>query len=400
MLYTHGEGSFSTRLPQQSHVNPKATSRSEHLDISYITSRLNWALDLSYGHQIIPQHGHKEGAVPATIWASYAPSPRSDQVQPMSESTVNGLPIWYHESNINFNNKGDGDAPDIVAQEQALLSALDRQRRHTQDSLLIANGTLCSRTTLHKGQVGVYTTAPILNKKGVTDWTQMHHIVSQPFFSGVADDDEYVLSELGFPTSVYDLFQAASVCRDCGRIDISSDVYIHALDADKFDPNEGQLPFRLRVLIRISLLTPNIFEPVEELHATAAESQRRLLTFVLRHVLPTRMPKCYPGETNIPFFFSCLKPAPASPSDIQGSLLQPKGLELTLLPFQRNSVFWMLNREGMTIGENGAVSSKDARDDPRHHPLFWESVNPAREGISTPSWYVMYNSSDCLTQDI
>ncbi|KAF9520464.1 hypothetical protein BS47DRAFT_633987 [Hydnum rufescens UP504] len=45
-------------------------------------------------------------------------------------------------------------------------------------------------------------------------------------------------------------------------------------------------------------------------------------------------------------FFRCLKPAPALPPSISDNLLQPQGLKLTLLPFQRKSVFWMLGREG------------------------------------------------------
>ncbi|KAF9520463.1 hypothetical protein BS47DRAFT_1387105 [Hydnum rufescens UP504] len=264
MLYTHGEGSFSTRVLRESHLDSQSVSRTEHLDISYITLRLDAALDhLSGGHQIVlkPRKNERKTLLPhQTPFPLFTP----DEVQPVSYPTDRMVPVWSHESIINFNNRG-GFIPDVLAQEQSLLSSLDRLRGSTQDFLLITNGTLCSRGTSAGSQVGLYPTPLILNKKGVVDWKQTHHILSLPPFNGAGKDDETDSNEYGFPASVHNLLQAASNCRDCGRVHISSDVYIRALDASEFDPNEGQLPFRLQVLNQISLLTPNIFESIEEL---------------------------------------------------------------------------------------------------------------------------------------
>ncbi|KAF9484752.1 hypothetical protein BDN70DRAFT_849017 [Pholiota conissans] len=54
-------------------------------------------------------------------------------------------------------------------------------------------------------------------------------------------------------------------------------------------------------------------------------------------------------------FYSILRPAPALPSPSIGLAIQPEGLLPALLPFQRRSVAWLLEREGMTLTPEGAI---------------------------------------------
>jgi hypothetical protein len=57
-------------------------------------------------------------------------------------------------------------------------------------------------------------------------------------------------------------------------------------------------------------------------------------------------------------------------STISSADVQPMALLPSLLPFQRRSVVWMLQREGKTLDEKGQVVPFV----PDHRPLFWEDV--------------------------
>jgi len=93
---------------------------------------------------------------------------------------------------------------------------------------------------------------------------------------------------------------------------------------------------------------------------------------LLKHLFPpppVDFPN-YRGETDIAFLYSILEPAPSFPSHISSADVQPEALLLSLLPFQRRSVMWMLQREGKTLDDNNQVVPFI----PDYCPLFWEEV--------------------------
>ncbi|KAG8745984.1 Multiple RNA-binding domain-containing protein 1 [Ceratobasidium sp. 414] len=117
--------------------------------------------------------------------------------------------------------------------------------------------------------------------------------------------------------------------------------------------------------VTISLLSPGIFSPLLAVGSLVSKSQRRILSLLFprqqngsqqaEHVLT-------PAK-----FYAALKPAPLL-SDELATNMQPAGLVPALLPFQRRSVAWLLQREGQMTGA--------AIPDAKELPPGWEKVMP------------------------
>ena len=88
--------------------------------------------------------------------------------------------------------------------------------------------------------------------------------------------------------------------------------------------------------------------------------------------------------TDIKYFFSSLTPAPSppdlTPKELERRVQHPK-LTVDLLPFQQRSVWWLLEREGLTLDPQGnAVPKRERADGGRVNKsgptglLFWDAV--------------------------
>lgn len=138
------------------------------------------------------------------------------------------------------------------------------------------------------------------------------------------------------------------------------------------DPNTQKLSLSLRVTFTVSLRIPKVFElytPGRRFHEEE-EAQRRVLTYAFG--IQYAQASNYRGSTDIPFFLSCLHPAPSFPQKEKDLCMQPKDLLPTLLPFQRRSVGWMLSREAKELDASGEII--DAPSDTSELPLFWEKI--------------------------
>ncbi|KAF5381839.1 hypothetical protein D9757_008356 [Collybiopsis confluens] len=137
-------------------------------------------------------------------------------------------------------------------------------------------------------------------------------------------------------------------------------------------PGENGPSFCIEIVIAVSFVTPTIFEPVTGLKRTVAveldDAQRRVLLFFYP---PAPPPASFEGAVNIPFYYSILGPAPSLQSNMAEAAMQPESLKPTLLPFQRRSVGWLLDREGMTISDGGKVVPKA---DPTSFS-FWRPID-------------------------
>ncbi|KAJ7595983.1 SNF2 family N-terminal domain-containing protein [Mycena floridula] len=134
-----------------------------------------------------------------------------------------------------------------------------------------------------------------------------------------------------------------------------------------------ELPFHLQVTFDIHILTPEIFEyPSTYLTKRQAKEiydcQLRLFQFLYPSIQST----VTPGTTvNIPFFLSILGPAlPLSSSEVDDAM-QPEKLLPNLLPFQKRSVGWLLQREGKTISSHGQVIPNPVASE----LTFWDPIN-------------------------
>ncbi|KAG6849134.1 hypothetical protein H0H93_011044 [Arthromyces matolae] len=192
-------------------------------------------------------------------------------------------------------------------------------------------------------------------------------------------DDEIDLAWHGFSTHrVSDVLMASHMLRSTGRTRMRTRLRLVVLPLEMSMNDE--LPFKLEVEVDVSLQVPTIFEEPPWKKGKAAEledAQRRLFTFLYPSEHQT--PESYNGITNIPFFYSILRPAPQLASAPMQEALQPKDLLPTLLPFQRRSVGWLLAREGKTITPNGEVVPLEQSSE----FSFWETV---QEGNAT--WYL------------
>lgn len=84
-------------------------------------------------------------------------------------------------------------------------------------------------------------------------------------------------------------------------------------------------------------------------------------------------------EVTISKLYSTLGSAPPLPSERANKALQPASLVPTLLPFQRRSVGWMLEKEGMVINEEGSIIPQKLSD----NFSFWRKI---KQGDHT--WYL------------
>lgn len=129
--------------------------------------------------------------------------------------------------------------------------------------------------------------------------------------------------------------------------------------------------FSLAVSISISLVVPGIFRSFSfsKRDAQVEESQHVFLSFIFSPILDT----FHPGgkkDVDMPLLFSSIGSAPHLSSQLAEEAAQPEKLLPTLLPFQRRSVGWLLDKEGMSINKEGRILAKEKPDS----PLFWERV--------------------------
>ncbi|KAF8196665.1 SNF2 family N-terminal domain-containing protein [Mycena galopus ATCC 62051] len=159
----------------------------------------------------------------------------------------------------------------------------------------------------------------------------------------------------------HDILMACRDLQKAGRVAIKGHVTLVMLpeeDAEHF-------PFSLRVQLTVSL-TPPMFEPIPKLKLE--NPQRRLLQFLYPD--PALLPDSE-TVTNIPFFYSILSPAPHVQHTAIDRAMQPEALLPTLLPFQRRSVAWLIDREGKTVTPNGEIVEKSADSE---YFSFWERI--------------------------
>ncbi|KAF9238471.1 SNF2 family N-terminal domain-containing protein [Melanogaster broomeanus] len=166
----------------------------------------------------------------------------------------------------------------------------------------------------------------------------------------------------------------------------------NSLREGTYDP-QYEFPFRLRAHFTLSLTIPTIYKPfnnsLTQRRTNELEGlQRRLVCFLsktpLNGPVHTNVTNGHlVGDATIPFFLGIMRPAPPLPEDVTYESLQPDGLVSTLLPFQRRTVAWMLEREGKRITSEGIVVPLDNSTVPDPDPastwseilpVFWERI--------------------------
>ncbi|KAG7442066.1 uncharacterized protein BT62DRAFT_982607 [Guyanagaster necrorhizus] len=166
-----------------------------------------------------------------------------------------------------------------------------------------------------------------------------------------------------------DILELANSLKTYGRASVDASLRLTVLPSGVCDPKD--LPFRLHVNVTVFILTPGIFNPFGGYKV--ATRKKQLLCFAY----PKPPPSTFQGVVSIPFFYSILGPAPALPSDRAIKAVQPEELLPTLLPFQRRSVAWLLEREGKTVTPSGDIISKSNTSE----YSFWETIQAGDESL-------------------
>jgi E3 ubiquitin-protein ligase SHPRH len=260
-----------------------------------------------------------------------------------------------------------------VQEEQTLLALLDELYGSSASRRPLDLGPIA--TGMHKHRL-----CACLSPASTTD----DFLLLIPSLFSELDANNYDFTSPG----VEDLAVAAYVLMLERRAEIDLSLHLISLAPSSHD-SPLELSFRLQVELSVSLRVPQVFHLDYQLGPKVKmleieDAQRRLLT----HVFPPSacVPPAYDGETNIPFLYSVLRPAPKLPSVLADKHMQPAKLRPTLLPFQRRSVGWLLEHEGKVVDDSGAiVRAADMAVPSKPQPLmFWEDIKLD----SGETWYI------------
>lgn len=152
-----------------------------------------------------------------------------------------------------------------------------------------------------------------------------------------------------------DLVLAILMLRQAGKVRVETTLRMNLSPRE----HDDDFPFTLELEIKAFVMFPSILEPFPLRKSSRKEvsaledARRRLLTIVY---LPEGMESnAHENAVTVSTFYSMMEPAPEIPSQQAIDAMQPAVLSPTLLPFQRRSVAWLLNREGMQVTHDGLI---------------------------------------------
>lgn len=189
-------------------------------------------------------------------------------------------------------------------------------------------------------------------------------------------DDNVKDSDYDFHSrTLRDILAAAYIMQQNNRARIVGQLEVIFTAPFSNDKSDRNIPFKFRIEVHVSLLTPTVFEPLypfKKKGIEVEEAQRRLLTYVFGAGTP--QPEFYSKDTNVTFFLSCLRAAPGLSSSRASETCQPVDLRARLLPFQKRGVAWLLERESKMIDAKGQIVNLSSVEEKL--PLFWERICP------------------------
>lgn len=150
--------------------------------------------------------------------------------------------------------------------------------------------------------------------------------------------------------------------------------------------SETGCAFTVQVDLHVSLKCPDIFSPIQATPVKEYQRQESAQRRLMGYVFPSSEdPSTSSISTNIAFFYSILRPAPTEVSQV---IQQPNELLTPLLPFQRRTVAWLLDREGMEVHTDGTITRKENATE----YSFWRNLTVGEE-----TWYI-HNLTGALSR--
>ncbi|KAF9261015.1 hypothetical protein L218DRAFT_981084 [Marasmius fiardii PR-910] len=325
-------------------VTGKKRARPTSLDSNLGKKRLKTTSNTSTSND---GHGSDENPYPIPImnYPQHLPSKPTSPVSD-SEKPIHSVPVFRHVFEIQFSS-GDVEAgcpKDWLVEEEWFARELDQQFGKVSEPHFVELGD-------------VY----------FTELGNRILVLTENRGDMEEEQSSSLLSSLPAYNPDNDLLYAIVMLQQEGRITISSFAKLVVLPQQE----TSEVPFSLQIDLKVSFLVPIAFEPssasLKMKRTLVGDAQRRFLHFLYPPLPP---PASFKGSNNVAFYYSAMGPAPGLPSKDAEAAMQPKGLLPTLLPFQRRTVGWLLEREGMGVSADGTVRT---RETPKEFD-FWHRV--------------------------
>ncbi|KAJ7695156.1 SNF2 family N-terminal domain-containing protein [Mycena rosella] len=277
------------------------------------------------------------------------------------------IPVLSHTFQIDYNNSiPAGSMPGLFATEDEHADWIldERNLEETLRDLGSCHEFDLGSVSLavHSGRV-VAVSEVLQKRNDTTQW-----LLLLPDLPDDLDFESLGLIATSHTEPNHDILVACVELERSGRVTINGQLTLVMLPAG----DATHFPFSLQVQVTVSL-TPSIYGPIQinqnRKSSPQEDAQRRLLQFLYPD--PNLLPDSE-TVTNIPFFYSILGPAPPLRAPTADRAMQPAALLPTLLPFQRRSVAWLLDREGKTITAQGKIVDKPADSG---EFSFWERID-------------------------
>lgn len=170
-----------------------------------------------------------------------------------------------------------------------------------------------------------------------------------------------------------DILSAIQILQGHRRAHVTANLRIRVYPQDDELLSMPNFSFELEFIA--SIILPASFEPVvhkkgmlKKDFVTLEDSQRRILraAYLPEDIISTDIR----DPITVSTFYSIMGSAPPLPSQQAVDALQPEDLLPTLLPFQRRSVAWLLEKEGMSVTAEGTIVPQENSSS----FSFWEEV--------------------------
>ncbi|KAI6002459.1 SNF2 family N-terminal domain-containing protein [Pisolithus orientalis] len=372
---------ISTGVGEKRRLATSATSSTSHTSIRSGRGKHRKVMD---------EHAHNGVIVGRSAYPFIPHQPNASALACTLGPSCSFLPAFHWSVDISFVRQaeiGDDHVDDASAetlgwlQEEEDVISLVKSLREGAGATVMNLGSFYS--TQYRGH-NVAITGDLRSGEGgptVDPWLFLFPKVEWP--DGLHSEE---LHNYGIQNSNIhaDFLLGCRALQEIGHARIDTNLEMHVLPQGSYDP-ALDMPFRLRAKFSLSLVVPNVYEPIPADRSRrppgTSEGLRRRITALLGEVplgrsLSSKL--SMPGhddvrDVTIPFFFGVLRSAPQVASGVDDAM-QPDALNPTLLPFQRRTVAWMLNREGKDMMPNGKVVPRSQSSSSEDTLLLWEKI--------------------------
>ncbi|KAF8963293.1 SNF2 family N-terminal domain-containing protein [Flammula alnicola] len=323
------------------------------------------------------QSDSDESAEPKQIEVEYPTvEVASNHINPDSEI----VPVLRHVLEIQYVNDEDSRRTGYLAPAAHTLEKWDTEDGTLRDLLLSLSESISSPRMIDLGEVllGEHEGRVVgLSSRGKT-W-----LLLIPSLTIDGDSNDFRAS------SSSDLLMACRTLQDAGQAHLkaSLQMIIYPQDGQSASFPKFSLQLELVVALAFPAALENIIPKGANKKSIFAleDARRRLLhaAYISDEVCSTNVN----NSITISSFYTTLSPAPPLLSPTAETAMQPEALLPSLLPFQRRSVAWLLEREGMSVTWGGKIDPQTSSK----AFSFWQEVH---EGNHT--WYINRLSGELL----